>query len=89
MNDACGFGDASVDDPISLACDYDGKYETHHCTGAWGPRTQAVLDKARTVGELAAAWTGLEYGGHVDAHGGAEWHHALSHLRWNLEQSPS
>ena len=85
--DACGYGTTGPDDPVSLTCDYSGMYETHHCTGTWGADTHAALDKARSVPELARIWAGLEKAGHVDAHGGAEWHHALSHLRWNLERA--
>lgn len=85
MSDACGYGTASPDDPVSLACDYTGMYETHYCEGAWSRQTQSVLDQARNVRELALFWKPLAHSGHVDSYGGAEWHHALAHLRWNLE----
>jgi hypothetical protein len=82
--DACGYGTASP--AVILACDYTGMYETHYCAETWDAATVARLDEARSVADLTRIWARLEKAGHVDAYGGAEWHHAVSHLRWHLEQ---
>jgi hypothetical protein len=87
-DDACDWGRLPAADPRSLACDY---VPTHYCRNAmtWSPATQDALDAARTVAALREAWAPLEEAGQVDGLGGSEYHHALAHLRWFLEQEPS
>jgi hypothetical protein len=48
----------------------------------WYGDAQARMDEATTVAELDRIWRRLEREGKVDAWGGAEYRHALSHLYW-------
>jgi len=56
------------------------EYAPHPSSGCGDGETQAQLDSATTVAELDRAWRRLERRGEVDAWGGAEYRHALSHL---------
>jgi len=58
-------------------------YPPHWCDneGSWSAGTQDKLDDCRTITELAGTWRRLERVGEVDLIYGAEWHHAVAHLR--------
>lgn len=95
--DACGYGTGT--DADILACDYGGMFPTHYCR-SWPRRFSPVdvlgrrwlpddtldrLDRARSVAELAHEWEGLRQLGVVEGFGGEHWHHAVSHLRYQLD----
>jgi hypothetical protein len=82
MPDTCGYAALPSTDPRSLACDYSGLMVSCPCDGAAtdDPAT-AVLETVTSVAELRAAWNPLADEGLVDSLGGAEYHHALAHLR--------
>jgi hypothetical protein len=85
MTDACDYAGLPAADPASLACDYCGMYETHTCLSpSWGAAAQAMLDRVSSVAELREIWEPLADAGEVDGLGGAEYHHALAHLRSKL-----
>jgi hypothetical protein len=86
MTDACAYAGLPAADPASLACDYGGMYETHACVRclSWSAAVQAMLDRAASVAELRGIWEPLADAGEVDSLGGAEYHHALAHLRSKL-----
>ena len=63
-----------------------GEYEPHPDCGndtSW-VRTRQDLNRCRTFAGLAQMWPRLEVRGRVDALGGAEWRHAVSHLAWTV-----
>lgn len=62
-------------------------YEPHWCAGAWAATAQDKLDACTTMAELRKAWRRLEHAGHVDLIYGAEWHHAVAHLRYQQAQN--
>ena len=64
-------------------------YEPHWCVndGSWGADAQDELDACTTLAELRREWLPLARAGKVDAIYGAEWHHAVAHLRHKTSQA--
>jgi len=58
-------------------------YEPHWCkVECWYDDAQSKLDACVTLPELRRAWLPLARAGKVDLIYGAEWHHAVAHLRY-------